>query len=416
MTATPAPFPSGALTRLPEAPADWALAYRRHLLEFVAPFWPRHAVDREHGGLFSCIDDAGRLLSTEKYMWSQARGLWTFSALYGRMERQPVWLEMARSQYDFCRRYGPDEDNRWRFRVTREGQPLEGPVSLATSHFGIMGLVEYARATGSSEPLELARRTFAKTYALIRSGEPFDQAPYLLPPQMKSHGTAMMSALAFYELGERLGDAEVLAAADYFCNQIIREFIRPELQGLVEYVKLDGSFSDTPPGRAMVPGHGVESMWFLLDIYRRSGRTEHLPVVLQTLEWCLERAWDKEFGGMRLGIDILGQTPVFWKHGEFKLWWPVTEALAATLMAYEVDPAAKWLEWHRRIMDWSLARYPVPEHGEWRQRLDREGRPYEKFLVLPVKDPFHLPRGLLLGIETLERLRARGDPLFAPKV
>ena len=245
---------------------------------------------------------------------------------------------------------------------------------------------------------------------MIRSGEPFDQAPYLLPPKMKSHGTAMMSALAFYELGELLGDPEVLDAADYFCNQILREFIRPELKGLVEYTNLDGSFSDTPPGRAMVPGHGVESMWFLLDIYRRSGRTEHLPVILQTLEWCLEQAWDQEFGGMRLGIDILGQTPVFWKHGEFKLWWPVTEALCATLMAYEADPSPKWLEWHRRIMDWSLPRYPVPEHGEWRQRLDREGRPYEKFLVLPVKDPFHLPRGLLLGIETLERPKAKGDP------
>ena len=403
----------GALTRLPDSTGKWGPAYRRHLLEFIMPFWLEHAVDRERGGLYTCIDDAGKILSTDKYMWSQTRALWTFSALFGRLEPRPGWLEVARGQYDFCRRFGPDADLRWNFRVSREGAPLEGPVSLATGHFAIMGLVEYARASKGQEPLDLARRTYEKVYALIRSGQPFDSAPYALPPGMKSHGIAMMSALAFYELGEILGDAGVLSAADYFCEQIVREFIRPEHKGLVEYVNLDGTFSDTPEGRTVVPGHGIESMWFLLDIYRRSGRRSNVPAVLRTLEWCLERGWDKEFGGLLLGADLLGKSPPYWKHATFKLWWPVTEALAATLMAYEFDPSLKWLEWHRRIMDWALPRYPVPEHGEWRQRLDREGRPYDKFLVLPVKDPFHLPRGVLVGIETIERLKAKGDPRFA---
>ncbi len=403
----------GALSRLPDRTADWGPAYRRHLQEFVMPFWPRHAIDKEHGGLLNCIDDAGKLITSDKYLWSQTRALWTFSAIYRRFDRNPQWLEMARSQYDFCRRYGPDDDCRWRFRVSREGQPLDGPLSLATNHFAIMGLIEYALAAGTEEPLDLARRTFSRTYSLIRSGQPFDKAPYALPPGMKAHGTAMMSALAFYELGEFLGDAGTLDAARYFCDQIIHEFIKPERNGLVEYVNRDGSFSDTPPGRAMVPGHGIESMWFLLDIARRSGRKDDIPTILKTLECCLERGWDPEFGGILLGIDILGNLPVYWKHGMFKLWWPVTEALAATLMAYEVDRSEKWLIWHRRIMDWALPRYPVAEHGEWRQRLDREGRPYDPFLVLPVKDPFHLPRGLLMGIESIDRLRSSGDPRFS---
>jgi N-acylglucosamine 2-epimerase len=86
----------------------------------------------------------------------------------------------------------------------------------------------------------------------------------------------------------------------------------------------------------------------------------------------------------------------------------VTEALAATLMAYEADRNERWLAWHRRVMDWALARYPVLEHGEWRQRLTREGNPMTEFIALPVKDPFHLPRGLIVGIETLARLAGDG--------
>ena len=76
--------------------------------------------------------------------------------------------------------------------------------------------------------------------------------------------------------------------------------------------------------------------------------------------------------------------------------------------AYEVDRSPRWLEWHRRVMDWALARYPVAGPGEWRQRLTREGQPMTEFIALPVKDPFHLPRGLIVGIETLGRLRESG--------
>lgn len=403
----------GALDRLPEPPSRWAAAYRRHLLNFVLPFWPRHGRDEEAGGLFTCIDDAGRLLSTDKYMWSQARALWTFSAVHRRIDSQGPWLEMARSQFDFCRRHGPLENQLWKFKVTRTGQTLIADASLATSDFAILGLVEFARAAQTAEPLELAYRAFQAAFAALRSGRPFGQAPYALPPGMKAHGAAMCAALSYFELGEQLGDGPALEASQYFFAQITREFIRPELRGLVEFVDLKGRFCDTPEGRAMVPGHGIESMWFLLDIARRSGNHADIALILQALEWCLERGWDDEFGGIRLGIDILGKTPVYWKHGDFKLWWPVTEAMIATLMAYEVDPASKWLDWHRRIVNWALARYPVPEHGEWRQRLDPQGRPYEPFLVLPVKDPFHLPRGLILSIEALTRLQAKKDPAFA---
>jgi N-acylglucosamine 2-epimerase len=62
------------------------------------------------------------------------------------------------------------------------------------------------------------------------------------------------------------------------------------------------------------------------------------------------------------------------------------------------------LTWHERIREWSFAHYPVAGHGEWRQKLDRRGREIQQTLVLPVKDPFHLPRALLYCCEILDRL------------
>jgi N-acylglucosamine 2-epimerase len=45
----------------------------------------------------------------------------------------------------------------------------------------------------------------------------------------------------------------------------------------------------------------------------------------------------------------------------------------------------------------------MPEVGEWRQRLDRKGKPMTTVVALPVKDPFHLPRALILSLEVLRQ-------------
>jgi N-acylglucosamine 2-epimerase len=68
-----------------------AQLYRKTLLNDVVPFWLRHGIDRVHGGIGNMLDDAGNVTGTDKYLWSQGRALWTFSALYNRIAREPNW-------------------------------------------------------------------------------------------------------------------------------------------------------------------------------------------------------------------------------------------------------------------------------------------------------------------------------------
>lgn len=368
------------------------------------PFWTTHAVDEKHGGLMTCIDDTGKIISTDKYMWSQTRALWVFSALYRRIEPRKEWLEIAHQLFRFCHDFGMDEEDCWRFRTSREGAPIDGPLSIVTDCFAIYGLVEYAKITGEKDATQMALRSFRSIEKRIRIGKPFGTAPYPLPDGMKGHRYAMQCSLMFHELGVFLENEEILGAALRYTHQILNEYVRPEHEALVEYVNRDGSFSDTPAGRAMVPGHGIESMWFQLQIFRERGLTERRDEILRVMKWCLQRGWDPLYGGLFLGLDIFGKEPPFWKHADAKLWWPATEALCATLLAHEADPKGTWLDEHRRIADWSLQHFPVAEHGEWRQRLDRQGNPMNEVVALPVKDPFHLPRSLIVGIEALQRL------------
>jgi len=62
-----------------------------------------------------------------------------------------------------------------------------------------------------------------------------------------------------------------------------------------------------------------------------------------------------------------------------------------------------------------LGTFPDKEHGEWTQRLDRRGTRLTEVIALPVKDPFHLPRALIVAIQTLQRLtQSVSDAPFRP--
>ncbi len=110
--------------------------YHRLLSQGIIPFWMRNGVDDRFGGVLSCMHEDGAPINSEKYTWSQARFVWTLSALYNRFERRPEFLELARKTIGFLLNHARDEKGGFVYRTTREGKPLEGwPVeaSIKTS-------------------------------------------------------------------------------------------------------------------------------------------------------------------------------------------------------------------------------------------------------------------------------------------
>jgi N-acylglucosamine 2-epimerase len=57
--------------------------YIDHLFNVLNPFWMKFGIDRDNGGFYTCFNNRGdKLLSKEKYIWSQGRFLWMLSRLY----------------------------------------------------------------------------------------------------------------------------------------------------------------------------------------------------------------------------------------------------------------------------------------------------------------------------------------------
>lgn len=69
--------------------------YRSELLENVLPFWLEKSQDHQFGGYFTCLDRAGNIFDTDKFVWLQGRQVWMFSMLYNNVEKREEWLNCA---------------------------------------------------------------------------------------------------------------------------------------------------------------------------------------------------------------------------------------------------------------------------------------------------------------------------------
>jgi N-acylglucosamine 2-epimerase len=377
--------------------------YRSELLDRAIPFWLKHSIDWQHGGICTCISDDGKVLSGDKYVWSQLRAIWTFSALYNKIERKQEYLDVATHIFNFITRYGRNDKGEWYFCLDQNGKPLfDGATSIYCDGFAIYGFTEFARATGNPQAIDLARQAFASVQSRLANPGSYQTHPLPIPVGTKAHGISMIFASAFGELGDYLNDRNVIDAGLEHANLVMDVFRRPERRRLYEFVNLDNSLRETPSGHAVNPGHAIESMWFMIHIFQRQNNDARIRQAIEAIKWHIELGWDEEFGGIFLARDAEGS---FWADKwDTKIWWVHTEALYALLLAYSISKEPWCLDWFQRVHEYSFSHFPVPQSGEWIQNLDRQGHKLNSTIALPVKDPFHLSRALIYSVGVLQRL------------
>jgi N-acylglucosamine 2-epimerase len=369
--------------------------FHNELLENTLPFWINNSVDEKHGGFMTYLDRKGDVLCTDKSMWVQGRITWLFSRLYNDLEKRSEWLELARHGMDFIRKYGFDEDGRMFFKVTRDGRPLRKRRYLFTETFGIIALAEYARASGETETLELAR-CMAKL-VLDLGSRPGALEPKTFPQtrRARSHAMAMIKVNTFQVLknADRKADEsdEYDRYIDEAMDEVFRYFVKPEKKVLLETVGMGGELLNSPEGRCILPGHAIETAWFMMEEGRKRRDRTLIKKAVEIFDWSLDWGWDKEYGGLLYYVDLEGRQPAQLEW-DMKLWWPHNEAIYAALLAYHLTGEEKYSDWFEKILGWSLEHFPDKEYGEWIGYLHRDGSVALDFKGNHWKGPFHLPR------------------------
>ena len=111
-------------TNLRDYLQHWQKRYRDDLTKDILPFWLEHGLDRENGGVYTCVDRTGRLMDGTKSVWFQGRCAFVYSFAYNNIEQRPEYLDMARSCLDFIEKHCFDTDGRMYFEVKADGTPL----------------------------------------------------------------------------------------------------------------------------------------------------------------------------------------------------------------------------------------------------------------------------------------------------
>lgn len=402
---------------------------RRHLDGGIIPFWAANARDAECGGYLTRFDEQGRSLGTpEKYLNTQCRLLWWFSAL-ARNGRDPVGnLGLARHGFEFIHRHFWDEARGgWFWKVRADGSSLdEGKVVYGQS-FALYAMAEYALASGEDEPRRLAEQTFdllQRHCADTQYGGYLENLePDWTPSTPGFHAGDRKSLDTHMHLLESFSVLFELTVQDVHRRKLM------ELAGLIRDRMIDPStrcgrnqfdlaFNPIPaiairrtwnaerrgdapaaPTDTTSYGHNLELAWLLRRALAVAGEdlSAWQPGLLGLVDHAIEHGIDWEHGGVYRDGTATGGPLVLEK--EF---WQNAEALVGLLDSWEATGDPRHAEAFLNV--WKFARHHfVAPCGEWRVLLDRCGKAIDGNVGNDWKVSYHTGRAMLECVTRFSR-------------
>ena len=398
-------------------------SFHDQLFQVVLPFWDKHGVDHQYGGIMCSLDYDGTLVNTDKLLWFQGRALWVYSFLYNHFGKDPHHLDIARKTKEFLLKYGLQGDGWWAEKLSREGKVLK-PFSgdIEGIYFIAEGLQEYAVAAQDERAREMALALLKKLFRYFNrpefrySGPDF---PNLKPdgPCVRPQGTWMLNLNIATQMLRRWRDPEVEAIADYSLDAIIQHHYNPEIGLNTEMLYFDFTRPQGEERKARL-GHGLEVMWMAMDEADRRGNRALWHTCVERLHRHLDVGWDRVYGGLAQWVNVdqgsfqwPPETPVgtnfaFRFAGEYnymKTLWGMNEALVATLHVYQ-RTGAEWAAQYFGMAHQVVAdRFTLKSRGLPGYVLFTDRR----FTVEPHaarQDNYHPIRQLMLNLLTLERM------------
>lgn len=388
---------------------SWAESYKKDLTENIMPFWMKYGLDRENGGVYTCVNRDGSLMDTTKSVWFQGRFAFICSFAYNNVEKNQEWLDAAKSTLEFIEKHCFDEQGHMYFSVTAEGKPLRKRRYVFSETFAAIAMSEYALATGDQHWAKRAIQVFEDTQRFLATPG-FLPAKFEADVKLQGHSIVMILINVGSCIRKVVDDPKLTQQIDESIEKLKKYFIHPEFKCLLETVGENGEFIDTNMTRTINPGHCIETSWFIMEEAKLRGWDKPMfDMALQVFDWSWDWGWDKQYGGIINFRDCKNLPPQDYSQ-DMKFWWPQCETIIASLYAYLGTGDEKYLYRHERISEWTYAHFPDAEYGEWYGYLHRDGTMAQPAKGNLYKGPFHIPRmmikGYMLCQEILKKLEA----------
>ena len=404
------------------------------LFQAVLPFWDKHGIDHEYGGIMCSLDYDGTPLSTGKNLWFLGRAIWVYSFLYNHFRKDPEFLTVARKTKEFVFKYALQRDGWWAEELSREGKVLrpysgdtEGMYHLAE------GLHEYAVASGDEQSHETASDLLKKLFQEFNSsafryrGAAF---PYLWgsPRAVRPQGLWFLNLTLSTQMLERADDKEIAAIADCSVDAIVNRHYNPDIGLNTEMLYFDFTRPKEEAQKSRF-GHCIEALWMVMEEANRRGDEKLWNTCAERIHHHLNAGWDYIYGGLSQWVNVNHpsyrwpvETPPgtrleFHFVGEYeylKCLWCQNEALIATLNVWERTGAEWAAEYFGMAYRIANEKFWQSERGYAAGAMLFAGRRITFQPHVGRQDNYHPLRQLMLNILTLERIIQRGTGPIQP--
>jgi N-acylglucosamine 2-epimerase len=338
--------------------------------------------------------------------------MWMFSYLCSEYGYRLEWKAAADSCKSFLENHCIDrQDGRMYYCVTREGKPLRKRRYHFCEMYYTCACAEYAKAFSDEASLKTARQYYM---AVIEMQQNLREDPYHVPPKFIPETRAMRGMapvmMMIYITNSMLrcdpANRERYNRMGWqFKEELFKYFYHEERHALLETVGERGEFlPQWIGGRTVLPGHGMEVAWFLVENMMLTGDYSGIEKAENIFSWSVDMGWDQTFGGLKYFADVLGY-PSETVEANMKLWWENCEMIIAAIYLYEVTGNPKYYTWFKTADKYLFRAFRDEQYGEWfgylhyDNTVDRpacKGNLYKGF--------FHIPRMLTITGRAIERI------------
>jgi mannose/cellobiose epimerase-like protein (N-acyl-D-glucosamine 2-epimerase family) len=404
------------------------------LFQVYLPFWDKHGIDHQNGGVMCSLDYDGTRVSTEKSLWFQGRAIWVYSFLYSHFGQDPRHLEVARKTKEFLFKHALQKDGWWAEVLSQEGKVLK-PFSGDTEgmYFVAEGLQEYAAATSDEPSREAALSLLKKLFRSFNSpdfryrGADFQ---YLWNSEraVQPQGLWFLNLNIATQILKRWSDPEISAMVDAGVEAILHKHYHPEI-GLNTEMLYFGFSRPKEEERKVRFGHSIEALWMLMDEATRRRDAALWETCAERIRRHLDAGWDHVYGGLIQWVNV-DQVCYQWPPetppgtdlelhfaGEYeylKTLWGLNEVMIATLKVFErtrAEWAARYFGMAYQLIKEKFSQKSRGYPGGYMLFADRRMAPQPH---VARQDNYHPPRQLMLNILTLDgMLRHDGSQQIA---
>lgn len=402
----------------------------------LTEFWLTHGIDEQYGGYLTCFDRKGMPVDPdEKYLVTQTRMVWGFSALYRRYPHRRELLDAANQGAEFLiKAFWDREYSGWLWRVSREGECLDDGKLAYGQSFALYALAEHYAATMNTASLDYAMRTFdllvrhfsdtcyggyyenmEPDFTICEPGfdggdrKSLDIHMHLLEAYTRllevSYSTLVERRLTelITVIRERMIDKE------YGCggNQFTLDFtpVPPIDIRRTWNAERGGTFGSEPvegPNTTSY-GHNVELAWLLNRALTVCKITDSVydDTLRGLVDHALRHGLDTQHGGVFRDGPYDG--PAFNREKE---WWQNCESMVGYLDAYQHFGDEVYLNAFVTTWDFNKRFLINWECGEWHQLATEDGKIITSDLGNPWKCMYHSGRTLLECTERLAKIQA----------